>query len=155
MVGGVCPDPSGRANPCFICLGMVRPRLAAEVPVETRRLGWTGEPIDPGRGGQTASRAAVVMVDTAAIAAIAAALRSLGDELTTAIRCRSARAVRCVANRASEPATVFGARRCLAVATRVVGSRDDLQVPHFGGVHVSEVAEVRSALERAALVSVR
>jgi twitching motility two-component system response regulator PilH len=78
-------------------------------------------------------------------------IRALADELSTSMRSRNSRGVRAVAERVREPAAVFGARRCYSAAARVLLAMDELEILHCGGMLVSEVAEVRGALERAAL----
>jgi hypothetical protein len=64
------------------------------------------------------------------------------------LRVRNAKAARAVAERVDEPASRFGARRCASAAHRVMDAESDLEVLRFASVLVSEVGELRSALQR-------
>jgi DNA-binding response OmpR family regulator len=80
-------------------------------------------------------------------------LDRLVNDLTAALRARNAKAVRAVAQRGNEPASIFGGRRAVAAAARVLNAETDLEALHFGGILTSEIGELRAALQRVAAVT--
>ena len=76
------------------------------------------------------------------------ALDAIAANLVQALRVRNAKAARAVAERVEEPASIFGARRCVSAAHRVMDAESDLEVLRFAGILMSEVGELRSALQR-------
>lgn len=79
-------------------------------------------------------------------------LDRLSNELVAALRARNARAVRGIAERVNEPATLFGARLAIAAACRVLNADGDLEALNFGGGLVAELGELRAALQRVGAV---
>ena len=79
-------------------------------------------------------------------------LDRISAEVVAALRSRNAGALRAVAERVNEPATLFGGRLAIAAASRLLASSTDLEALHFGGGLVAELGELRAALERVAAV---
>jgi DNA-binding response OmpR family regulator len=76
------------------------------------------------------------------------ALDNIADDLIKAVNGRNGMAVRAVAERISEPASLFGAGRVMDAASTVLAAPDEVVALQFAPHLVSELSEFRSALHR-------
>jgi DNA-binding response OmpR family regulator len=103
--------------------------------------------------GKTIERLKIAELEYVPLAsATVPVLDRLSGELVAALRARNAKAVRAIAERVTEPASRFGGRFAIAAACRVLETGSDLEVLHCGGYLVTELGELRSALQRVAAV---
>jgi DNA-binding response OmpR family regulator len=120
-------------------LSRVRAVLADEEPVIEPRT-------------QTTERLKMDPIDYVHLANITGpTLEQIASDLAAALRVRDARAVRAVAQRVNEPAALFGANLAITAAHRVLIAPGELDVLEYGNVLVTEVGELRSALQRIGL----
>jgi len=102
---------------------------------------------------KTMERLGIVEAEYAPLAsATAPVLDRLSGELVAALRARNVRAVRGIAERVGEPASLFGGRLAIAAASRVLNADSDLEGLHFGGTLVAELGELRGALQRVSAI---
>jgi DNA-binding response OmpR family regulator len=76
------------------------------------------------------------------------ALDHIADDLVKALASRNGRAVRSVAGRVWEPASLFGAGRAIDAATSVLDAPDETAALKHAPQLVTEISELRSALRR-------
>jgi DNA-binding response OmpR family regulator len=81
-------------------------------------------------------------------AATLPSLDKVTEELATSLHARDVKGVRAAAQRAKEPATLFGAARATAAADCVLIAGPELDALQFAGVLMTEIGELRSALQR-------
>jgi DNA-binding NtrC family response regulator len=75
----------------------------------------------------------------------------VADDLVAAVRLRQVAAIRATAERACEPASLFGAKRIMRVAKRTVSAASEADLLHNARILVSEVGEFRASLHRAGI----
>lgn len=122
-----------------VVLAKVRGVLAGEEPVI--------EPRD-----QTVRRLEIDLVEYAPLAnATVPLLDKVTGDLNSALQTRDSYGARMAAERVKETAALFGARRARTAADCVLMGRADREVLHFAAILITEIGELRSALERVGL----
>jgi CheY-like chemotaxis protein len=76
-------------------------------------------------------------------------LERTAGELLDALRTHNAERARAVAERIDEPAALFGGRRAILAAHRLLDADGEVETLHFGSTLVTEIGQLRAALERA------
>jgi DNA-binding response OmpR family regulator len=136
MIGHGARDFIAKPFNAAMVLSKVRTALANEEPV-----------IEP--RARTTERLQIGPLDYAPLAEVTLPIVAvIGRELVAAIQSRDAGAIRTVAEKVGEPATLFGANRVLTAAHCILLAADDAEAIRVAGILAIEIGEMRSALKR-------